>query len=318
MDSAAQVHGPRADVADPPAPPSTNAPTTVNAAAVIDESVLSAVGAELQPHVAWYTGYYQAGVAPAVHRGLPSPRLTVIFTLDDPVTLISHPDSRQGPASYDALIGGLHTAPAIISHQGWQSGIQLALDPLSARTLLGVPAGELARTVIPADALLGRASGRLREQLGAAATWPERFAVIDRLLPQLARDYGAAPPEVARAWRLLLGTGGRIPIAALAREVGWSERHLSGRFRTEIGLTPKAAARVIRFDRARRLLAPPPRFAPSASTRLADLAADCGYFDQAHLAREFRSLAGCAPTEWVAEEFRNVQAGGSDPAADWS
>ena len=42
---------------------------------------------------------------------------------------------------------------------------------------------------------------------------------------------------------------------------------------------------------------------------MADLAAACGYFDQAHLAREFRSLAGCPPSQWLAEELRNVQAG---------
>jgi len=85
-------------------------------------------------------------------------------------------------------------------------------------------------------------------------------------------------------------------------------------------LTPKAAARVIRFDRARKLLV---RNLASATAdagyrlahhrlapyRLADLAADCGYFDQAHLAREFRALAGCPPSQWLAEEFRNVQAG---------
>ena len=46
-----------------------------------------------------------------------------------------------------------------------------------------------------------------------------------------------------------------------------------------------------------------------ADRALADLAADCGYFDQAHLAREFRALAGCPPSQWLAEEFRNVQAG---------
>ena len=97
-------------------------------------------------------------------------------------------------------------------------------------------------------------------------------------------------------------------MAELAAGTGWSERHLTSRFRAEIGLTPKAAARVIRFDRARKLLV---RNLTGASPeyRLADLAADCGYFDQAHLAREFRVLAGCPPSQWLAEEFRNVQAG---------
>jgi AraC-like DNA-binding protein len=49
---------------------------------------------------------------------------------------------------------------------------------------------------------------------------------------------------------------------------------------------------------------------------LADVAADCGYYDQAHLAREFREIAGCSPSQWVAEEFRNVQAFSADDGAD--
>ncbi len=113
---------------------------------------------------------------------------------------------------------------------------------------------------------------------------------------------------MARAWRALLATGGQATVPDLAAETGWSERHLRSQFRAEIGLTPKAAARVIRFDRARRRL----QARGHGPARLADLAADCGYYDQAHLDREFRALAGCPPTRWLAEEvpeFRNVQAG---------
>jgi transcriptional regulator GlxA family with amidase domain len=98
-------------------------------------------------------------------------------------------------------------------------------------------------------------------------------------------------------------------VAELAGETGWSPRHLDNRFRSEIGLTPKAAARVIRFDRARRMLMR--RVRDGGPPALADLAAAGGYYDQAHLAREFRGLAGCPPSRWLAEEFRNVQA--SDP-----
>jgi transcriptional regulator GlxA family with amidase domain len=105
-------------------------------------------------------------------------------------------------------------------------------------------------------------------------------------------------------------------VSALAEGTGWSGRHLASRFRAEIGLTPKAAARVIRFDRARKLLVQ--RLAAGGGDHfLADLAADCGYFDQAHLAREFRALAGCPPSQWLAEEFRNVQAGAWLDTAAW-
>jgi transcriptional regulator GlxA family with amidase domain len=99
---------------------------------------------------------------------------------------------------------------------------------------------------------------------------------------------------------------GAISIGELADETGWSARHLQGRFQTEIGLSPKLAARVIRFDRARRLLQS--RVAAGATTDLAGVAAAAGYFDQAHLDRDFRAFAGCSPTGWLDAEFRNVQA----------
>jgi AraC-like DNA-binding protein len=260
----------------------------------------------LRPYLAGYSGYRDAGVAPALHRGLPSPHLTLIVTLDDPLVVASHPNPATAPGRYDALVGGLHTTPAIITHDGYQSGVQVNLSPLGARALLGLPAGELATLDLELAEILGPFGRELHERVRAAPTWADRFATLDRLLAGRLRET-APPPEVVRAWRLLLGTGGEVPAAALADEVGWSGRYLSRRFADEIGLTPKAAARVIRFDRARRRLQL--GAATGDGVTLAAVAADCGYYDQAHLARDFGEFAGCAPSRWMAEEFRNVQAG---------
>jgi AraC-like DNA-binding protein len=262
----------------------------------------------LRRFVAWYTGYRQRGLRPARHRGLPSPYLTLIFTLDEPLTMVAHPDPGQPPGEFGTLLGGLHCTPALIAHEGAQSGIQVALRPLGARALLGLPAGELADVDVPAEAVLGGVCAELRDRVRAAADWPERFAVLDEILLRLASTSPEVAPEVSWAWHQLLREGGTVRVAALAAETGWSGRHLTNRFRAEIGLTPKAAARVIRFDRARHLLVRQLTTA-GGDTRLADLAVVCGYFDQAHLAREFRALAGCPPSQWLAEEFRNVQAG---------
>ena len=284
----------------------------------------------LRRYVAWYTGYRQRGVRPARHRGLPSPYLTLIFTLDEPLTMVAHPDPGQPPGEFGTLLGGLHSAPALIAHEGAQSGIQVALRPLGARALLGLPAGELADIDVPAEAVLGAVCAELRDRVRAAACWPDRFAILDEILLRLAGagvGAGAGPtgtrpdvaPEVGWAWGQLLHSGGAVRVSALAAETGWSGRHLTSRFRAEIGLTPKAAARVIRFSRARHLLVTAPLGRPSRvrDTRLADLAVTCGYFDQAHLAREFRALAGCPPSQWLAEEFRNVQAGAWPSEEAW-
>jgi AraC-like DNA-binding protein len=269
----------------------------------VDEHVRGRPGDGVPALVAGYSGYRTAGHAPRRHRGLPSPYLTLIFTLDDPLVIAGHPDPRQAPASYDTLAGGLHTAPALIDHDGWQSGVQLAVSPLAARALFGMPAGELASLDVEGSDVLGPLAREIQERLRAAPTWPERFAALDRLLLARIGAGGAGPrpgprPEVARAWRVLLAAGGQASVPDLAEETGWSERHLRSQFLAEIGLTPKAAARVIRFDRARRRLQAGAR----GPARLADLAADCGYYDQAHLDREFRALAGCPPTRWLAEE----------------
>jgi AraC-like DNA-binding protein len=302
------------------------------AGAAVDEHVAGRPAAGLRPLVAAYTGYRQAGIGPGRHRGLPSPFLTVIFTLDEPLDVAAHPDPAQPGGRYDTLVGGLHTAPALITHDGRQSGIQLALSPLGARALLGVPAGELASIDLPGADLLGPLAAQICERLQDAPGWPARFAVLDEILLARAARAGAggdgasaaggtgpagAPPGISRevryAWQALLRSEGRISVARLADDTGWSDRHLRAQFRLEIGLTPKAAARVIRFDRSRRRLLR--RVQAGRAPDLARLAADGGFYDQAHLDREFAALAGCAPTTWLAQEFRNVQAAPEHPVA---
>ena len=278
---------------------------------MIDEFAVRRPGAGLRLYVAWCVGYRQMGVAPAAHRGLPSPWLTMIVTLDEPLVVARHPDPRQAASTHDFLLGGLHTAPALVTHEGRQSGIQLALTPLGARALLGMPAAELASLDVEAADVLGRLAAEARERVLAAPDWSGRFAVLEEFLVGRLRaaqaDRVPVPrPEVSYAWDRLERSRGAVSVAELAAETGWSARHLGEQFRAETGLSPKAGARVVRFDRARRRLLR--RQAEDGRVVLADLAAECGYYDQAHLAREFRDLAGCPPSVLLAEEFRNVQA----------
>jgi AraC-like DNA-binding protein len=278
---------------------------------VIDEHAVRRPGERLRPYVAWCTGYRQAGIEPAAHRGLPSPWLTMIVTLDEPLVIARHPDPRQPASTHDFLLGGLHTAPALITHGGRQSGIQLALTPFGARALLGMPAAELASIDVEAADVLGRLAGEIRERVLAAPGWAGRFAVLEEFLASRLRAAQApgraAPrPEVSYAWDRLRRSRGAVSVADLASETGWSARHLGEQFRAETGLSPKAAARVVRFDRARRRLQR--QQAEAGRVVLAELAAECGYYDQAHLARDFRDLAGCPPSVLLAEELRNVQA----------
>jgi len=247
-----------------------------------------------------YHGYDLRGGAPGEHRGLPSPFLTLVVTFGEPLSLRG-PDGA--PVRARAVLGGLHDAPATIVHDGRQSGIHVLLDPLAARALVGTPAGELAGRAVGADAVLGVDAAELADRVEDAAGWEGRFAALDAvLLRRLARARRSrVHDEIGHAWRRILATGGATPVESLAREVGWSARHLGQRFRAELGVGPKVAARMARFDRVRRRIAA--RALAGRSVGLAEVAADGGYADQQHLAREFRALAGCSATRWVAEEI---------------
>ncbi len=276
----------------------------------VSESAPGLPAAALRPFIAGYSGYRQAGVPAAIHAGLPSPYLTVIFTLDDPLTIAAHPDPAQPGGEYMTLAGGLHTAPALITHEGYQSGIQLAVSPLAARWMLGLPASDLVSLDVEGTEVYGGLATEIQQRIQSAASWPERFGVLDdvmsaKLRSSLADGCDEVSAEVRFAWERLLATGGTITVSALAEETGWSARHLRTKFAAELGLSPKAAARVVRFDRTRRLLQR--RAASGRPLDLAALAAHCGYYDQAHMDAEFRALAGSAPTTWLVREFRNLQ-----------
>lgn len=261
--------------------------------------------------VAGYTGYRIKGAGPGVHRGLPSRHLTVIVTLDGTVDLAAMPDPTQPPASFTALAGGLHSSPVLISHNGYQHGIHVDLTPLGSRILFGHPAGELAGAVVEGKALLGTVAGELVERVRSAGTWRDRFLELDDVLTRIAVPRDGPAPELGWAWRRLAASHGRVGVGTLAGEVGWSRRHLGERFRREFGLTPKVAGRVMRFERAHRLLRTPER------PGLAEVAARAGFYDQAHLHREWRELAGCTPSRWLAEELPSVHDSDASGGASW-
>ena len=265
----------------------------------------------LRPFVAALTGYQQDALPPGLHRGLPSPYLTLVVPVDEPLVLAAHPDPCQPPESYDALVAGLHTRPALIAHSGRQWGVQVSLTPLGARALLGVPAAALASFDAHLADVVGKTALELVERLRVAPDWRTRLAAVEQVLLRTARDTAAPAPELAEAWRLTTAEHGRLRVEEVASRVGWSSRHLGERFRAETGLTPKEAARVARFSRARRLLTT--RVSTGRPADLAALALACGFADQAHLTREWRALSGLPPTRWLAEELGFVQDTGAAP-----
>jgi AraC-like DNA-binding protein len=189
---------------------------------------------------------------------------------------------------------GLADTHAVVEQFGAIECVDVKLTPLGAYTLLGVPMCELANEVLDLADVLGPVAARLTERLANTPDWADRFAVLDAFLLARAEAGPRPSPEVRWAWRRLVATGGAVPVGALAQEVGWSRRHLVTRFRQQVGLPPKTIARVVRFDGLLR------RVGNAGGGAWSRIAAECGYYDQAHMNRDFREFAGTTPSDYLA------------------
>ena len=195
-------------------------------------------------------------------------------------------DSAVRPPEF---VQGVQTGYSEIDGGCAPTYIEVALSPLGAYQLLGIPLSQLTGELVDFADVVGHEGRRLGEAVRDRATWRGRFTELDGFF---LRRMDAAPtvaPEVRLAWHRLVVSGGTIAIRNVCREVGWSHKHLITRFRQHVGVTPKQAARVIRFEQVLR------RMYLSADPDWGRVAADCGYADQAHLIRDFGEFAGTTP-----------------------
>jgi len=194
---------------------------------------------------------------------------------------------------------------------GHQLGVQVELTPAGALALFGT-VEDLNDAVVPLDDALGGRGTRLVDRLAETPSWEARLDLLDDAL--VSRDpVPALAPEVAWVRRQLVATNGRARVEPLMDETGWSRRHVTERFRRQLGVSPKAYARLLRFEHASALLSEQP-----PSRTLAEVAMEAGYYDQSHLTRDFVALAGMTPGAVAAHagaapEVRFVQDAELDP-----
>jgi AraC-like DNA-binding protein len=243
-----------------------------------------------------YVAYHHEGMEPGTHLGLPSPSLTVVLSVGAPTQVVATPGPQQSPVSLMALVSGMYMGPVVIGYGDVMSGIQLDLTPQGVRRLLGVPAAELAHSVFDMHDVLGPAAAELVDRLQTSETWDARRDAVFDVLGRSDTAIAPAFPHVDRAWDLIVGRCGATSIDAVAEAVGWSRRHLDREFIAEFGVTPKDVARLARFAHSQELLRRRPQLSMAA------LSNTCGYFDQAHMAREWNRLAGEPASVWWADE----------------
>ena len=214
--------------------------------------------------------------------------LIISFGTPFRIALGREPDAADRQSSFAA---GLHVGPVCIESDGGAECVQVDFTPLGAYRFFGGAVVDLVARMVDMSDVLGREGRDLRERLGATSGWQHRFDVVEDFVAD--RACHSPSPEIKFAYRRLARSRGGARIAELAKDIGWSRKHLVNRFRSELGLAPKPIARLMRFHEACRLAQ------TEAMGGWAAIAAESGYADQAHLAREFSELAGEPPTAWA-------------------
>ncbi|KAB8196848.1 helix-turn-helix domain-containing protein [Nonomuraea phyllanthi] len=211
------------------------------------------------------------------------PSVTLLFDLGEGDGVVYDAQGRheRGSVVIGLLPGDLRAGGAA------GACLQIRLEPAVAAAVLGAST-ELSGTVAPFEEVWGRDAEQVLDTLRATRSWDERFAIAADMLGRRLAARPRVDPEVTHTWRRTLTSQGRVRVEGLADEVGWSRKRLWSRFRSQLGISPKRAARLVRFDHAAHLLA--------AGHAAAGVATESGYVDQSHLHREVKEFSGLTPT----------------------
>lgn len=277
----------------------------------ISDTAVSLPAPGLRAFINLYAGFKVSGLPPGLHFGLPSSDVDVIISLARPIDVVRMPNREQRPGSFSALVSGLQHAPAIVRQGGDAFGLHVFIKPLGVRAILGVGSADISSLVLNLSEIWGKRAGDLIDMLLVTDSWQQRFAILDRAFVSKLNP-ASLKPEISWAWRRLAETHGTATVQQLADKAGYSRRHFSELFRDAIGVAPKLAAQIFRFEYSRRLIA-------DKRLSLADVAISCGYYDQAHLTHEWHALADCSPKSWIARELpflQDYELGGRDNEPD--
>ena len=249
------------------------------------------IAPELRPFVSVVQGYVERSSSTLRRRELPAPQCVVIIELGPPIRVFESGQQHRWSRFNGGFVAGVDDQYTITEYRGEQCGVQLNLTPIGGRVLFGIPMHEITRRVVSLRDVWPECRD-LAEQLRDLDDWDARFDRVEDALRARLCTATDRTRMVAWAFARIIDTGGRVPATTLARELGYSHKHVIDMFRDQVGLSPKALARLVRFDRLTQTL--------RSSEHLggwAELANGLGFADQAHLSREVRRFSGLTPTQ---------------------
>jgi AraC-like DNA-binding protein len=226
-------------------------------------------------------------------RLVPSGGFHLVLRLDDSrIRIFDGLDDRRG-RTFSDVIGGARSTFHVRDAAAGARSLGMLIRPGAAGVIMGVPAQHLAERHTSLEDVWGPAARALRQRL-LETTGPARQLEVLEQMVAARLDVRFAPHAAVREALSRFGSDATgWEVGAVRRDTRLSHRRFVELFRRQVGLGPKQLCRVLRLGRAMQLA-----HGRASSSSWAEIASAARYFDQAHLALDFRAIAGVRPTEW--------------------
>jgi AraC-like DNA-binding protein len=256
---------------------------------------------------------------PLHERHLPSRDVAIVLNFGAAHRIINPSDPRRTTDYRGAWIVAPQHRTQIREAFGSREFMVIGLTPIGAHRLLQVPMELLTNRIIALEDVDSGFSRLLTDQAQSTDDWAARFDLVEAVIAARLASAPGAPPGLLHSWRLLQKSPNQVDLARLPEEIGCSRRHLIAQFHRYVGSTPKMMQRIGRFrlavaavqqmrsgqlpyEECRPHLERPDERASTITPMTigwADLALQCGYYDQSHFVNEFRSFSGLSPLEFL-------------------
>jgi AraC-like DNA-binding protein len=277
-------------------------------------------------------GYFASGSflpRPLHERHLPLREVAIVLNFGAPHRIIDPgiidaSDAKRTTEHRSAWIVALQHRHQIREAFGARDFMVIRCTPIGAQMLLGLPMNLLTDRTLALEDVDSRFSQLLTSHAEATHDWAARFDIVENVIAARLASAPSPPAGLLHSWRILQDSPNHVDLARLPEEFGCSRRHLIAQFHKYFGMAPKMIARISRFhlavaavhrlghrdrrDPLTHMEGKPyldcqaddsVRAATQTTTRWADLALDCGYYDQSHFINEFRSFSGLSPLEFL-------------------
>lgn len=242
-------------------------------------------------HFIYYEGYNPEH---SIDRFLPDGNTEIIFNFHDaPQYIYDNQTLKEIQACHNVWASGVRTEFISIP-----SGKQAAMFVIHfkkgmAYPFFPVPLNEMTDRVVDADLLWGRNFAHLKEHMLEIKDIDLKFAAAESFLLKHFQKKFSVNPAVEYALKEIIVSPDQLNLGRMSNKIGYSQKHFISMFKQQVGVTPKAYLKIMRFQKA---------IAEIEQTRAVDwtgISLDCGFYDQAHFIHDFKSFSGFTPEEYL-------------------